>query len=78
MMTIGPAGFMQTPKQAETAIELLQKLGYASYFELKKAGIEKVIDKGINAFGFREELVIDCEGGHWDYIPEDEIYELKK
>lgn len=59
-------------------LDQLTEQGFASYSELKATnGIKKVIEKGKNDFGFNEREIIDVNGNTWDYIPEDNTYELK-
>lgn len=58
-------------------LEELTERGYASYFELDKVrSIKKTIDRGVNEWGFKDKTIVDINGRHWDYIPEDQIYEL--
>lgn len=54
----------------------LKEQGYASYTELKEAGIRKVFNLGKNEWGFNERVIIDNNYDQWNYIPEDEIYEF--
>jgi len=56
--------------------ELIQK-GFADYFELDEAGISKKINHGKNKFGLIERTIILNDGSQWEYIPEDNLYELK-
>ena len=57
--------------------EQLVEQGFASYKELKDAGIKNIIDLGTNEWGFKERVIILNNDSQWDYIPEDELYELK-
>lgn len=50
---------------------------YASFQELKLKGIKQVIEKGKNEFGLYERLIILNDGSKWEYIPEDNLYELQ-
>lgn len=57
-------------------LQQLTEQGYATYTELKQAGIKTVIEKGKNEWGLTERTIIDNAGNSWEYIPEDNIYEL--
>ena len=65
--------------------DIIEKVSYCSppsieykdYSELKELGIDKVVEGGINDFGFRERMVVCEDGSVWDYIPEDRIYEKR-
>lgn len=52
--------------------------GYATYGELKRVGMKKKFDLGQNEWGFLEHVIIDNDDRQWDYIPEDNIYELRE
>lgn len=54
----------------------IHEQGFASYSELKAAGIAEVINKGRNSWGFIDRTILLEDGSRWDYIPEDQIYEL--
>lgn len=57
--------------------EQLTLQGYASRRELQEADmIKKQFDLGRNKWGFEERVIIDVNDRQWDYIPEDQIYEL--
>ncbi len=58
-------------------IEALKEQGYADYSELKQAGIRKTISLGVNCWGFQSRIIETVDGTQWDYIPEDQIYELR-
>lgn len=58
-------------------LQTLIQQGYASWFELDKAGIKKKFELGRNNWGFNERVIIDNNLNQWDYIPEDNIYELR-
>lgn len=58
-------------------LEQLTEQGFASAAELKLAGTKEIKDLGRNEWGFREFLLIDTNGRKWDYIPEDQLYELR-
>lgn len=58
--------------------EHLTVQGFASYSELKEAGIRKVFELGKNEWGFNERVIIDNALNQWDYQPEDQIYELRE
>lgn len=49
----------------------------ADYFELKELGIKRTIDMGKNSFGFNERIIELNDGTQYDYIPEDNLYEIK-
>jgi len=57
--------------------ELVEQ-GFAEYIELKEAGIKNTVDLGKNEFGFNERVIILNNGSQWDYIPEDNLYELRR
>lgn len=59
-------------------LEQLTQQGFASFSELKEAGITKKFELGKNEFGLNERVIIDNNQNQWDYIPEDQIYELRK
>jgi hypothetical protein len=59
-----------------TSKEIVEQ-GFASYKELKDVGIKNTIDLGTNEFGFKERIIILNNNSQWDYIPEDELYELR-
>lgn len=50
---------------------------YASYSELKAKGIKHYWDRGINEWGFRERIIELNNGDQYDWIPEDQIYEIR-
>lgn len=51
---------------------------YKSYAELYESpGVRKIIDGGINDFGFKTRVIIAKDGSVWDYIPEDSLYEKR-
>lgn len=60
----------------KTIDELLYE-GFADYHELSPY-IRETINHGRNVFGFNEKTIILTDGSKWDYIPEDNIYELQQ
>ncbi len=59
-----------------TLAELKEK-GFASYLELKEH-ITRKIDLGTNEFGFKDKIVELSDGTQWDYLPEDNLYEIRQ
>ena len=49
----------------------------ADFFELEKLGIKRTIKLGKNEFGFNEKIVELNDGTQYDYIPEDNLYEIR-
>lgn len=58
-------------------LQALTERGFADWQELDKAGIKKKFELGRNEFGFNERVIIDNNLNQWDYIPEDNMYELR-
>ena len=56
-------------------LEELKKQGIADYQEIKDH-IVKTIDRGYNDFGLMDKTVVLEDGSYWDYMPEDQLYEL--
>ena len=50
----------------------------ADYFQLKDLGIKKTINLGRNEFGFNEKIIELNDGTQYDYIPEDNLYEIRQ
>jgi len=59
------------------SVHQLTLQGYASRKELREAGmIKKEFNLGTNEWGFSQRVILDINDRQWDYIPEDQIYEL--
>lgn len=53
------------------------RIEYAELSELERIGIRKVINHGINDWGFSERTIYCDDDSVWDYIPEDRMYEKR-
>lgn len=49
----------------------------ATYSELEELGIKRKINLGKNEWGFNEKIIELVDGTQYDYIPEDNLYELR-
>jgi hypothetical protein len=62
----------------QTQAETIASRGVAEYSELKQIGITKLINRGRNEFGLIQLVVETADGNQWDYIPEDNLYEIRE
>lgn len=56
-------------------IEDLKAQGMAEFNDIKPF-IKFTINHGMNSFGLIDKTLVLVNGSLWDYIPEDELYEL--
>lgn len=52
-------------------------LQHGSFKELNALGIKKTYNLGKNEFGFTERIIELNDGTQYDYIPEDNYYEIR-
>jgi hypothetical protein len=50
---------------------------YAELHELREKGIKRVINHGINDFGFIERTIVCEDNSVWDYLAEDNLYQKR-